>query len=95
MKKKNSVGVANVAYVESEAGSAAKKSTTTTTTTVTAVKPMHIIEEALPAESDSNCGYFGLRCPGQRHCLSAVGVLIFLCWASTIQVSNWLALAFR
>ena len=90
MKKKNSVGVANVAYVESEAGSAAKKSTT-----VTAVKPMHIIEEALPAESDSNCGYFGLRCPGQRHCLSAVGVLIFLCWASTIQVSNWLALAFR
>ena len=80
MKKKNSVGVSNMAYVESEAANGKKSSTVRT------VRPLQIVEDEPQAESESNCGYFGLRCPGQRHCLSAVGVLVFLCWASTIQV---------
>jgi hypothetical protein len=79
-------GVANMAYVESEEG--ANRSGPAS---VRKVNPAHTVdgeEDADDAVDTGDCGYFGVPCPAQRQCLSAVGVLVFLCWASTIQVGQ-------
>jgi len=44
-----------------------------------------IDDDEAEEENVEKCQYFGIPCPAQKQCLTAVGILIFLCWASTIQ----------
>ena len=84
-KNKNEHGMSNLAYVESDG-----TEVTTKPNKITKVKPLKINEASTLEDEAVSCGYFGLQCPGpaQRTCLSAAGILFFLCWASTIQVKK-------
>jgi hypothetical protein len=79
-KRQQDGGVANLAFVETEGAAGKPKSNPNK------ISPLQIIEDRPPDSDDPSCGYFGVPCPAQRQCLSAVGILVFLCWASTIQV---------
>ena len=82
-KNTNEHGMSNLAYVESDG-----TEVTTKPNKITKVKPLKINEANVVEDEAVSCGYFGLPCPGpaQKTCLSAAGILFFLCWASTIQV---------
>lgn len=48
-------------------------------------KNVQIIDDDPEEDVGEKCQYLGIPCPAQKRCLTAVGILIFLCWASTIQ----------
>lgn len=76
-KTKKDHGIQNQAFVENEGYQGAKPPNK--------VKPFEIIEDHPDETEELKCQFLGIPCPAQRRCLSAVGILAFLCWASTIQ----------
>ena len=85
-KKKHSDGVTNLAFVETEGAAGNNKSKSKSKSKPNQISPLQIDDDQSRESDDSSCGYFGVPCLAQRQCLSAVGILVFLCWASTIQV---------